>query len=217
MEMKLKGKGEVSWSGVNVIFAGVQEMERARGGVAVLLNDMWYSAVIDFGCVRSRILRIKFKFSNDKICVLVRYDPNEGNGEERESFWNVLDRTVDRIGNGYRLWVLGDLNGWIGDRGRAKITGSFVVPGENDNGRGVVEFCAKRGLCVGNTYFEHESLHKYTRVARDQDGGEVKSMLDLVLVKKDMLRFCQDVRTVKGMERGISDHLVLCKIRLVVT
>ena len=27
-ETKLKGKGEVSWSGVNVIFAGVQEMER---------------------------------------------------------------------------------------------------------------------------------------------------------------------------------------------
>ena len=28
-ETKLKGKGEVSRSGVNVIFAGVQEMERA--------------------------------------------------------------------------------------------------------------------------------------------------------------------------------------------
>ena len=42
-ETKLKGKGEVSWSGVNVIFAGVQEMESAREGVAVLLNDVWHS------------------------------------------------------------------------------------------------------------------------------------------------------------------------------
>ena len=32
-EMKLKGKVEASWSGVNVIFADVQEMERAREGV----------------------------------------------------------------------------------------------------------------------------------------------------------------------------------------
>ena len=31
------------------------------------------------------------------------------------------------------------------------------------------------------------SLHKYTRVARGQDGVEVKSMIDLVLVKKDFL------------------------------
>ena len=28
----------------------------------------------------------------------------------------------------------------IGDRTRAGITGAFVVPGENDNGRRIVEF-----------------------------------------------------------------------------
>ena len=61
---------------------------------------------------------------------------------------------------------LGDLNGWIGDRTRAGITGAFGVPGENDNGKRVVEFCAERGPCVGNTYFKHRGLHKYTRVAR---------------------------------------------------
>ena len=48
-ETKLKGKGGVSWCGVNGIIAGVQEMERAREGVAVLLNDVWHSAVIEFG------------------------------------------------------------------------------------------------------------------------------------------------------------------------
>ncbi|MCQ7013011.1 hypothetical protein, partial [Clostridioides difficile] len=52
-ETKLKGNGEVSWCGVNGIIAGVQEMERAREGVAILLSDVWHSAVIDFGCVSS--------------------------------------------------------------------------------------------------------------------------------------------------------------------
>ena len=33
----------------------------------------------------------------------------------------------------------------------------------------------------------------------DQDGVEVKSMIDLVLVKKDMLHYVQDVRAVRGM------------------
>ena len=36
----MKGEGEVSWSGVNVIFDGVHEMERDTEGVAVLLNDV---------------------------------------------------------------------------------------------------------------------------------------------------------------------------------
>ena len=57
-EVKLKGNGEVSWSGVNAIFAGVQEMERAREGVAVLLNDVWHSAVVKYGVFSSRILWI---------------------------------------------------------------------------------------------------------------------------------------------------------------
>ena len=52
----LKRNGDVSWCGINGIIASVQEMERAREGVAILLKDVWHSAVIDFGCVSSRIL-----------------------------------------------------------------------------------------------------------------------------------------------------------------
>ena len=44
----------------------------------------------------------------------------------------------------------------FGDMVRAGITGAFVVPGENEYGRRVVEFCAERGLCAGNTYFKHK-------------------------------------------------------------
>ena len=43
-------------------------------------------------------------------------------------------------------------------------------------------------------------------------------MIDLVLVKRDMLRFVQDVRAVTGIGQAISDHhVVLYKVRLVGT
>ena len=145
------------------MFAGFQEMERAREGLAILLNDVWYSAVLKSGFVYYRILWIKFKFSRVKICVVVRFDPSE-DVEERDIFWNDMDRILDREGNGYRLCILGDLNRWIGDRTSAGMTGAFRVPGENDNGRRVVKFCAERGLWVGKIYFKHRSLRKYTRV-----------------------------------------------------
>ena len=57
---------------------------------------------------------------------------------------------------------------------RAGLAGVFGVLGENNKGRKVVEFCAEREPCVGNTYFKHCSLHKYTRMARGQEGVEVK-------------------------------------------
>ena len=40
---------------------------------------------------------------------------------------------------------------------------------------------------MGNAYFEHNILHKYTRMAKGQDRVEVKSTTELVLVKKYML------------------------------
>ena len=75
------------------------------------MKEVWYSAVVDFGCVSSRIPWIKFKNSRVKVCVVVGYGLNEGDDEERE--WNDMDRTLDRVGNGYRLCILRDLNGWI--------------------------------------------------------------------------------------------------------
>ena len=73
-----------------------------------------------------------------------------------------------------------------------------------------MKFCAEIGLCVGNTF------HKYTTGARGQDGVEIKSMTDLVLVKRDILRYVQDVRVVRGMGQGLTDHhVVLYKVRLV--
>ena len=45
---------------------------------------------------------------------------------------------------------------------------------------------AKKGDSVWVTHFKHIRVHKYTRVARGR-GVEIKSMIDLVLVKRDML------------------------------
>ena len=66
---------------------------------------------------------------------------------------------------------------------------------------------------MGLTHTLSIGFHKYARVAGGQDGVEVKSMIDLVLVEKDMLHYVQDVREVG---EGLSDHhVVLFKVRLV--
>ena len=80
------------------------------------------------------------------MCVVVGYGPNEAEGEERDRFWNDMDRNLDSVENGYRLCILGDLNGWMGDRTGARITGPFRVPGENYNGKRVLR--RKVTLCT---------------------------------------------------------------------
>ena len=76
--------------------------------MGILLSDVWYSAVIDFGFVSSRIFLIKLMFPRVKVCVVVEYSPSEGDVDERDRFWNDMNRILDRVGNGYRLCILGD-------------------------------------------------------------------------------------------------------------
>ena len=124
-----------------------------------------------------------------------------------------MDRTLDSVGNGYRLNILGDLNRWIASRTRSGITGAFGVPRDIDNGGRVVG-CYVDQLCVGNTYFKHTKLLKYTRVARGQDGEEIKNMIDLVLLKRDMLRYVQYMWAVKEIGRGtLGNYVIMCKVR----
>ena len=57
METKLKGNGKVSWCGANDInHCWYSGDGKGYGWVAILLNDVWHSAGIAFGCVSSRIL-----------------------------------------------------------------------------------------------------------------------------------------------------------------
>ena len=46
------------------------------------MNYVGHSAVLGFGCVSTRIIWIKFKFLRVKVCVVVGYGPDEGDGEE---------------------------------------------------------------------------------------------------------------------------------------
>ena len=53
-------------------------------------------------------------------------------------------------------------------------------------------------------------------MGRGQNEMEVMSMIDLVMVKEDMLHYMQDMRAEREMGRGLSDHhVVLCKVRVV--
>ena len=49
--------------------------------------------------------------------MVVGYGPiNEMVKKEIYRLWNDMDRTLGSIGNGCRLCILGDLNGWIGGK-----------------------------------------------------------------------------------------------------
>ena len=69
------------------------------------------------------------------------------------------------------------------------IIGAFGVSGKSENEkRMLADFCAERCLCVANIY-------KYTRVLRGRGGMKIMRMIDLFLVKRNILKYMRDVKT----------------------
>lgn len=52
------------------------------------------------------------------------------------------------------------------------------------NGRRFVSFYMDRCVRVSKIFFAHKSIDKYTREGVGRDGIEIKSMIDLVLLKE---------------------------------
>ena len=80
--------------------------------------------------------------------VVVVHEPTEKDNNERESFWNDLERILGRAGSGYRLYEIENLNSLADNRVSDIITEVFGVPSENENRRRVVDLCSEGTLCV---------------------------------------------------------------------
>ena len=125
----------------------------------------------------------------------------------RERFWNDLGMVVDKVGNGYRLCMLGYLNEWIGERVRVGITGTFGIQEQmimvEEEWWSSVPKGVKHSLTTKN-------VPKGPRRSEGKEHGKSGDEKDIYAA------YVQDVRSLRGIGQGLSDHhVVLCKDMLV--
>ena len=84
--------------------------------------------------------------------------------------------------------------------------GSHGETVRNNNGRRLIDFCQLNDMIVANTYYEHKSIHKFTRQGPMETE---KSIIDFILVKRSNQRVIKDIRVRKGPEISSSDHYLL--------
>ena len=206
-ETKVKGSGLREWEGQKVIVSGVSERCRAKEGVGIMLSGQMWSRMLDYKCVSSRLMWVKLNLNGEKLNVVSVYAPGmEKKDCERERFWGNLNECIEGFSCNESVIVLGDMNAKVGDREREGIVGKYGVPGENDNGMCLLDMCNERELTVGNTWFEKKLIHKYTW---EREGGDERSMIDLILVEKKMKNKLLDVTVRRGLTGGISDHFLV--------
>jgi len=63
------------------------------------------------------------------------------------------------------------------------VIGRYGVPGLNENGRYLLQFCCNNALRIMNTFFQHRDVHKYTWY---KPSMEQKSIIDFCIVSADL-------------------------------
>ena len=209
-ETKLRGRGEVAFGSVIGRISGVNERDRAKEGVGIIVRDEWSECIKEWKEVSSRLMWVRMRFGVERWVFVSAYGPgSERKGEEVEEFWSDLGECVQGFDVNENVVVLGDLNARVGCIAIPGIIGEFGVDGVNDSGERMVEMCSECGMAVGNTYFKKRRVHKYTW--ERQIRGEIveSALMDYVLIQNKSRSRLLDVNVLRGVTGGMSDHYLV--------
>ena len=214
-ETKLKGSGEKTFGNVVGRVSGVSSGS-AREGVCIIVGEAWKGCVREWKEVSSRLMYVRMKVGVDEYVIVGAYGPgSERTKEERESFWSDLGELVGSFENDEIVCVLGDLNARVGDNKVQGVIGEYGVPGVNESGEWMIDWCMQYEMTVCNTLFNKRDVHKFTWVRRVRGEIVESALMDYMCVSGRYKARVTDVNVLRAAGGVHSDHhLVVCKVKV---
>ena len=206
-ECRLRGNGKILLEdGSTLLFSG--NADQSIRGVGIAIKKQYIKCLIEWKPINDRLIKARFNSKYAKTTIIKCYAPtNQATDEDKDTFYEVLQREIDAVPNHDVLLVLGDLNAKVGNnnRGREQVMGQHGIGQINDNGERFCELCTNNNLVIGGTIFPHKRIHKQTWTSPD---GITKNQIDHITINKKWRNSLQDVRVYRGADVH-SDHSLL--------
>lgn len=210
-ETKKKGKGEERFEDYVFFWSGVEKHMRAKSGVAIIIKNKWIRKVIDVEYIDERILKIILNIFGQTVVVFGIYAINDdASADVKETFFENLSEQLEKVNLIHEIILIGDLNSRVGNVDD-DVVGRFGEEIKNDNGNRLINLCREKEYIIANTIFSHKNIHKYTW---ENPTRGLKSIIDLIIVKKNRRMVVQDVRVHRKPECGTDHHMVVGKFLL---
>ena len=134
----------------------------------------------------------------------------------KEKFVVDFQRTLDSLPVGDVVLLLGDFNAHVGkwsseDEVWREVRGSHGLGTCNEAGEQLLELCAINNLIILNTWFKKKPVHLGTWV---HPATKQAYMIDFVIMKRDQLQLCADVRVYRSACCWTDHYLVKGKLML---
>jgi hypothetical protein len=156
-------------------------------------------------------VRIKGKFYNTTVINV--YAPTENATEEqKEQFYEDLNRCCDQKPKHDALLILGDFNAKIGkEPANQSVAEQHTIREEtSENGLTLCQFAEANELIISSTCFEHKNIHKGTW---NDPAGRTVNQIYHVLINKRRATMVEDVRTMRGANSDSDNFLIRNIIR----
>lgn len=217
--LEVLGLSEIRWldagerrtsSGEFLLYSGPPESEGHHRGVGFLLTANSRKSIIDWKPVSDRIITARFSSHPKNVTMIQVYAPtNAASMEDKDSFYDLLETTLDQVPRADITILLGDLNAKVGANNSSweKVMGKHGLGTMNENGALLVELCDKYNLVIGGTLFPHKEIHKYTWTHPDP-ALSTRNQIDHIAISQKWKTSLEDVRNKRGAN-VYTDHILL--------
>lgn len=131
----------------------------------------------------------------------------------KETYYHLLDTTLNSIPNNESVVLLGDFNARVGQNDVAwkSIIGKHSMGKMNENGERLLSLCATNNLVITNTLFQVKNIHKGTW--KHPRSGHWHA-LDHIIVRQKDRRHIRHCRAYRGVECDTDHRLLICKMKI---
>ncbi|KAI5725012.1 hypothetical protein M8J77_010024 [Diaphorina citri] len=180
---------------------------RGRNGVGIVLDKDMKAKVIQVNRVSDRVLSIKLELEGMDLNIVSAYAPQVGcDDDEKDAFWEEIEREISSIPSNERIFFGGDLNGHIGC-GNTEITeqirGIWGIGSLNQEGERVMDFALGTDLAILNTYFQKDENKLIT-----YKSGNRSSQIDFILCRRQHVKEIKDCK-VLSLKTVAAQHKLL--------
>ena len=109
------------------------------------------------------------------------------------------------------LFIIGNWNAKVGNRGIPGVTGKFGCGVQNEAGQRLIEFCQENTLVIANTLFQQYKRRLYKGTSPD---GQYQNQTDYILCRQRWRSSIQSAKTRLQADYGSDHELLIDKFRL---
>jgi endonuclease/exonuclease/phosphatase family metal-dependent hydrolase len=168
---------------------------------------------MDFKAISTRIctLRLKGEFYIYTI-INVHTSTEVCTEEEKESFYDLLQKTYEECPYYDVKIAVGDMNAQIGKEEvyYPTIGKHSLHESTNDNGYRLIKFAALNNMVIGSTVFPHKNIHKSTWTAPDR---LFESQIDHMVIDTRHMSDLLDFKSYRGANVDSDHYLVIARMR----